>query len=243
MRRRARGGVSTEEPEELPESADPLTSEVLPKEMEAPATGEGLGADECIRLGKMALDRYDYDACEGYFRSALKASGGGVEAALSLLELYVDHLGGYDRALAVSADFSSAVLKDERVKLLLGLSSVHSGHFEAAMDYVDRITESRVTEVYLPAARYFMENGIETLAAKALAKLKTYAGAAQRAEVLELEGRLQLQMAEQMTPLEKEMMNAWEADRPDAALALADIIISVLPDNKERKRLFPARKR
>ena len=118
----------------------------LPKEMEPAATGEDLSTDECIRLGKIALDRYDYDACEGYFRSALKASGGGVEAAVLVLELYVDHLGGYDKALAVSADFSSVALKDERVRLLLGLSSVHSGHFEAAMDYVDRITQSRVTE-------------------------------------------------------------------------------------------------
>ena len=230
-------GVSAEDPEEAPETADPLMGDGLQKEMEPVATGEDLSADECIRLGKIALDRYDYDACEGYFRSALKASAGGVEAAVSVLELYVDHLGVYDKALAVSADFSSVALKDERVKLLLGLSSVHSGHFEAAMDYVDRITHSRVAEVYLPAARHFIEKGIETFAAKALSKLKTYAGGAQRVDVEELERQLRLRMAEQMTPLEKDMMKAWEEDRLDAALTLADKIMSVLPDNREAQQV------
>lgn len=225
-------GVSAEDPEEAPETTDSRMGDGLPEEKE-PAAGEGLSVDACIRLGNIALDRYDYDACEGYFRSALKVSGGGTEAAVSVLELYVDHLGVYDKALAVSADFSSAALKDERVKLLLGLSSVHSGHFEAAIDYVDRLTQSRVTEVYLPAARYFIENGIETLAGKALSKLKIYANATQRAEVEELEGRLRLRMAEEMMPLEKDMMNAWEEDRLDTALELANRIMTVLPDNRE----------
>ena len=229
--------VSAEDPVEVPETADPLMGDGLQKEMAPAATGEGLSADECIRLGKIALDRYDYDACEGYFRSALKASGGGVEAAVSVLELYVDHLGVYDKALAVSADFSSVALKDERVKLLLGLSSVHCGNFEAAMDYVDRITQSRVVEVYLPAARYFIEKNIETFAAKSLSKLKTYAGAAQRVDVEELELQLRLRTAEQMMPLEKDMMKAWGEDRLDAALVLADKIMSVLPDNRAAQQV------
>ncbi len=229
--------VSAEDPVEVHETADPLMGDGLQKEMEPAATGEGLSADECIRLGKIALDRYDYDECEGYFRSALKASGGGVEAAVSVLELYVDHLGVYDKALAVSADFSSVALKDERVKLLLGLSSVHCGNFEAAMDYVDRITQSRVVEVYLPAARHFIEKNIETFAAKSLSKLKTYASAAQRVDVEELERQLRLRTAEQMMPLENDMMKAWGEDRLDAALALADRIMSVLPDNRAAQQV------
>ena len=224
-----------ENPTEVPEIGGPRIGNGLP-EVPAP-TDENLSADESIRLGKKALDIYDYDACEGYFKSALKASSGGIEAAVLVLELYVDHLGTYEKALEVSADFSSGTLRNETVRLLLGLASVHCGHFKRAMDYVDRISDARVAEIYLPAARHFIEEDIETLATKALSKLKSYANASQQLDIQDLEQTFQLKKAEHVTPLEKEMVQAWKEGRLDAALNLADRIMSILPENKEAQQV------
>ena len=223
---------------EFLEARDPATGNGLSEEMGLPLVDENLSADVCIRMGRKALDIYDYDACEKYFRSALRISGGRVEAAVGLLELYVDHLGVYEKALEVSEDFPSGTLRDEMVRLLMGLASVHCGHFEQATDYVDRISDPRVSDVYLAAARYYIEERAETLAAKALSKLKSYADVSQEADVQKLDRQLRLLRAEQVVPLKKDMAQAWEAGRLHEALDLAERILLILPDNPEARKVY-----
>ena len=218
---------------EVPETGGPPSRNGLPEETAPAPTNENLSADKCIRLGKNALDIYDYDACEKHFRLALKATGGGIEAAVLMLELYVNHLGAYEKALGVSADFSPGALRDDTVRLLLGLASVHCGHFRRAMDYVDRISDARVAEIYLPAARHFIEEDIETLATKALSKLKSYATASHQVDIQDLDQKFRLKKAEHIKPLENEMAQAWKEGNLDAALNLADRIMLILPENRE----------
>ena len=93
---------------------------------------EDLSVNELMNLGRKALEGYDYDACERYYLRVLEASHGGLEPALCILELFVDHLAAHEKALAVSESFSKSAAKDKGVKILLALSAARCGRWSAA---------------------------------------------------------------------------------------------------------------
>lgn len=223
--------------QETPGSSDPLSADSLSRDIGAEERDVDLTVDEWISLGKKALDAYDYEACERYYMHALKASSGGLEPALCVLELLVEHLAAYEKALDVSALFSAAAGKDQRVRILLGLSSAHCGHFEQALDYIDRISDPRVVDIRLLVAEHFIKEGDENRAAKTLSNLKSHENVERKPAIDRLEQKFLSLRAGKLEHVEKEMILAWEDGRSDVALELAERILSLLPRNKAAQQV------
>ena len=222
---------------ETPGSSDPLSDDPLSRNGGMKGGDEDISVNDWIDLGQKALDAYDYDACERYYMHALKASRGGLEPALCVLELLVDHLAAYERALDVSTSFSREAGKDRRVRILLGLSSARCGHFEQALDYIDRISDPRVVEIHLLAAGNFVREGDENRAAKALSNLKSYENLERKTEIDKLEQEILALKARKLEHVEKEMILAWEEGRSNLGLELAERILSSLPQNKAAQQV------
>ncbi|MCP4690469.1 MAG: hypothetical protein GY859_20610, partial [Desulfobacterales bacterium] len=82
------------------------------------SAGKGLerySLDELLRLGGRALEAYDYEACEAYYCRAFALSHGGLEAARSLLEFFVDHLAAYEKAMDLAGSLSADAKKNKDV--------------------------------------------------------------------------------------------------------------------------------
>lgn len=222
---------------ETPGSIEQLSNDSLSRNGELKERDEDISVNDWIDLGQKALDAYDYDLCERYYLKALKASRGGLEPALCVLELFVDHLAAYEKALDVSASFSTAAGKDRRVRILLGLSSVRCGHFEQALDYIARISDPRLVEIYLLVAGHFVREGDENRAAKALSNLKSYGNLEQESEIDKLEQEILRLKTKKLKHVEKEMILAWEEGRSDLGLEMAERILSSLPQNKAAQQV------
>ncbi|MBW2205026.1 MAG: hypothetical protein JRF52_13380, partial [Deltaproteobacteria bacterium] len=222
---------------ETPGSIEQLSNDPLSRNGGLKERDEDISVNDWINLGQKALDAYDYDLCERYYLKALKASRGGLEPALYVLELLVDHLAAYEKALDISASFSTAAGKDRRVRILLGLSSARCGHFEQALDYIARISDPRVVEIYLLVAGHFVRERDENRAAKALSNLKSYENLEQESEIDKLEQEVLRLKTKKLEHVEKEMILAWEEGRSDLGLELAERILSSLPQNKAAQQI------
>jgi len=208
-----------------------------PQNDKAGKRDEALSEEELVNLGQKALEEYEYDACEKYYLRALDASHGGLEPALAILDFFVDHLAAYEKALAISELFSTSTEKDKRVKSLLALAAAHCGQVEKSLDYIDRISDPCVVEVYLFAVRHFIQQGDESRAAELLSVLKSYENADSKPEIDELETKIISLKAKKIEPVEEEMIQAWQQGSSRDALDLADSILSLLPQNKAARKI------
>lgn len=192
---------------------------------------------EMIRAGRKALENYDYETAEIYFLRALKASGGGLEPALSILNVYVDHLAAYEKALALWESFSRITRKNENVRMLMAIAAAGCGRFEAALTYADGVTEPRIVEACLPVAKHLVRNGEDARVERILTVLKSFDDVALKPEVENLERELLAVRARKVEPVEKAMMQAWRQGRFQEAVELSNRILSVLPQNKAACRV------
>jgi len=215
-----------------PSSAAQYSQRSNEKEIE-----EDLSKDELINLGQNALTEYDYDACEAYYRRALKLSPDDLDPVLSLLELFVDHLAAYEKAMDLSNSISTSVKKNEKVKTLLALAAARCGRIDRALEYIKRAADPGVSEVYLISANHFMQQGDIDAASKLLSVLKSFEQAELEPEIEKLERNIQSLQAKSLEPIEQEMILAWQQGRTKASLNLADRLLSVSPENKAARRI------
>jgi len=201
---------------------------------------EDLPVEEWIKLGKMAMAAYDFEASERYYLNALKKSRGHIEPALCVLELFVEHLGAYEKALDVSKLFSSATGKDQRVKVLLGLSFAHCGQFDQALKSIDRISDPRTVDITLLSIEHFIKKGDENRAARGLSSLKSHERGymERKSDIARLEHELRALRAGKLKHVEEEMSQAWKERRYEVALEGAEKIVALLPENKAARKVM-----
>lgn len=198
---------------------------------------EELSERELINLGRQALEEYDYAACEEYYHRAFGMSYGGLDAALCLLELFVDHMATYEKAIALSRSFSKSTKKDKRVKILLSLAAARCGRIDSALKYIDRVSEPSTSEVYLLAVRHFIQQGDSDRAAKHLAVLRNFEQVGLEFEIDKLEQDIHSLLTKSLEPVEQEMIRAWEQGYSEEALDLTDRLLSAWPQNKAALRI------
>ena len=202
------------------------------------AKEENLTEDEFIQRGHNALAEYDYDACEKYYRRALKLSPDNLDSVLPLLELYVDHLAAYEKALALSDSVSTRVKKNDEVKIFLALAAARYGRIDSALEYIKRIIHPSASEIYLISANHFAEKGDVKRASEFLGILRSLEQAEFQPEVEELDRKIQSLQAKEFEPIEQEMVSAWKQGRSKESLGLADKLLSVSPENKAARRIY-----
>jgi len=203
----------------------------IPERTQAEDPGGSLSPDELVRLGRKALAEYDYEACEQYYRRALESSPDHLDAILSLLEFYVDHLAAYEKALALSDSIPSRAKKNDAVRIPLALAAARCGQVDRALDYIKRIIHPNASEVYLICLHHLIQNGDTERSSELLGILNSLEQAELRPELEELGRKIRSLKAKELKPLEQEMMCAWQQGRTKASLDLADRILSESPEN------------
>ena len=246
---RSGGSSSPAETSGKPLSRDSF-SDVSSQPSDVSAEGEmddGLSADEWIRLGRSALEEYDYDSCEDRFLKALHVSKGGTDAALALLELYMDHLAAYEKAadLRESVSLKSYAFcgkpedpkKAELANVLMAIADAYCGRIESALESVRRSSHPDASKVYLAAVRHFIEKGDEPQARTLLSRLATFDDPALSPEIDVLAKDVESLKTNRLKPKTRKMISEWKLGNEVAALALADEILSEMPENKDACRI------
>jgi len=198
---------------------------------------KNLTKDELIALGQNALAEYDYDACEKYYHSALKASPDDSAPTLFLLELYVDYLAAYEKALELSNTISIGEKKNDKVKVLLSLAAARSGRIELALEYIKHTSHPKTSEVYLLSVKHFIQKGDINRASHFLNELASFEQAELNLEMEQLAKNIQSLRAKSLEPIEQEMIFAQQQGRTEDSLKLADRILLVSPENKAARRI------
>ena len=230
---------STESSETAFHSSKPYSTTDTAKHPQSSKTEvkEELSKDELIQRGHNALAEYDYDACETYYRRAVKLSPDSPDSVLSLLELYVDHLAAYEKALALSDSVPRSVKKSDEVEILLALAAARCGRIDSALEHIKRIIHPSASEVYLISANHFVQEGDLKGASELLGILKSFEQVELEPEVEELDKKIQSLQAKEFEPIEQEMISAWQQGRTRESLGLADRLLSVSPENKAARRI------
>jgi len=198
---------------------------------------KNLTKDELISLGQNALAEYDYDACEKYYHSALKATPDDPTPTLLLLELYVDYLASYEKALELSNTISIDVKKNDKVKIFLALAAARSARIDLALEYIKHVSHPKASEVYLLAVKYFIQKANIERASHFLNELASFEQPELNLEIEQLAKNIKSLRAKSLEPIEQEMILAKQQGRTEDSLKLADRILSVSPENKAARRI------
>ncbi|NIM10557.1 MAG: hypothetical protein GTO45_01055, partial [Candidatus Aminicenantes bacterium] len=193
--------------------------------------------NELINWGRQALEEYDYETCEDYFYRAFIMSRGSIEAALTILEFFVDHLAAYEKAIALMDSLSASAKKDEDVKVLLALAAVRLGNIDQALDYLGRALHPRASEVYLLGARHFVTRGNVDRAKELQGVLKSFELDELQPEIDRLENDIRKLCLKSLKPVEQEMVFAWQQGEQDKAVKLAQQLLVEWPQNKDARRI------
>ncbi len=204
----------------------------------AAAGKEEYSQKELINLGRQALEEYDYIACEDYFYRAFKMSRGGIEAALTILEFFVDHLADYEKALALADSLPARTKKNEDVKVLLALAAVRLGNIEQALNILGRVLHRRASEVYLQSTKHFVTQGNLDRAKELQAVLKSFELDQLQPEIIQLENDIHGLLIKGLEPVEQEMLFAWQQGEQEKAVKLAEQLLVQWPENREARRIL-----
>jgi hypothetical protein len=198
---------------------------------------EEYSQNQLIDLGRQALEEYDYETCDDYFYRAFIMSRGGIEAALTILEFYVNHLALYEKAIALADSLSASAKKDEDIKILLALAASRLGNIDRALDFLGSLVQPRASEVYLLGAKYFVTEGNVHRAKELQAVLKSFELDELQPEIIQLENDIERLRRKSLEPAEQEMLFAWQQGEWEQAVKLARQLLVEWPQNKDARRI------
>ncbi len=203
----------------------------------ATAAKKEYSPNELIDLGRQALEEYDYATCEDYYRGAFTISRGGIEAALPILEFFVDHLAAYEKAIALTDSLSESAKKDEDVKTLLALAAVRLGNIDDALDILGRVLHPRAAEVYLLCARHFVTRGNADRAKEFPGVLKSFELDELQPEIDKLENDIRGLRLKDLEPARREMLSTWRKGDREKTVELARQLLVEWPQDKDARRI------
>lgn len=205
---------------------------------EAGPVEEKLSVSELLQLGRKALEEFDYERSKALYRRSLERSGGGLEPAIALLEILIEHLAAYEEALALSEFFSPSTLKDKGVRIQLAIAYARLNRIESALATIQRIVEPEAAEVYYLAVKHFIAQQGEKQALDQMAPLKACGSTEFLLETGELEREIQALQDKRLEPLEEEMLRSWQEGAVEEASGLAQRLLSLMPENKAARRIL-----
>ena len=158
--------------QDSPELRDSLKADSPAPSAQPKPTLTERSEEELLQLGRKALDEFDYEKSEAFYRQALQRSEGGLQPALALLEILIEHLAADEKALALSESFSASTLKDKGIRIRLATAYARLDRIEPALATIRRIVEPEAAQVYYLAAKHFIAQQEEEQALNQLASLK-----------------------------------------------------------------------
>ncbi len=197
----------------------------------------GLSENELMQLSKNALDEYDYTACENYCRRALEISLGGIEPVLLLLELFIDYLATYNKAILLAESLSPNIKKDKRIKAFLALAAARSGNINLALEQIGSSTLPQSFEVRLIALKYFITQEDVASGKRQLSALKAFERDDLNTTINKYENDIEIIEAKKLEPQETMILQTWEKSQFKEAVMLADKLLSEHPRNKIARKI------
>ncbi|MEI7672790.1 MAG: hypothetical protein WCK00_11825, partial [Deltaproteobacteria bacterium] len=204
---------------------------------------DNISAEELLDMGRKALEEYDYERCELYYRRAIAKAPGNVESVAALLDLWVNHLGADEKALDLAKSLSSLVKKDNNVRIILGLACAHLNHIDHALAWIENSLEPEVAEIYALGVTHFIKQFDNARASEMLLSLKSCQSGFFASRIVELEKDVKTLHVKSLEPLEDEMAQAWQAGDFEKASRLADRLLSLLPENRAAQKIMIEQKR
>jgi len=206
-----------------------------------PQSLDQYSAEELMKIGRVAFEEYDYDTSEKIYRRACNSVYTDPEPARALLELYVDYLASYGKAIEFFNSLSATVKKDDTVRGLYALALARDGQVEQAIEIISDPGAPRGSEIYLIAGHQFIENGDYERASQCHGALVSSELPGLKSELNKLEDKIIWLRSEHIKPMEVTMLEAWEAGEYHEAVRYADELLAQVPENREGlriKRLF-----
>lgn len=191
-----------------------------------------------IQKGLDAFAEYDYEACETYYTQSFKRSNGSLEATLALFEFLVDHMAAYESVIRLSETVSKDAAKNPDVKTYVALAAARMDDISRALEWIGNIVTPQALEVYLLAAKHFVEDKNEERTKEMLSLLKASQQAGIRPEVDTIEQKLRELQENRLRPLETEMLQAKERGEKDSATKLAQKLLGKWPQNKAAQEIL-----
>ena len=221
------------------EGFEPGLNQSHPETKAAPRIGDDAYCmNDTLALGRKALTEFDYEACELHGRAALGMAGDDPFPAVLLLELYVDHIADYEKALDLANSLPTRVQSDETVEAYLILALARSGRIDEAVEHARRTVTPKPPEVYFLAAEHYVGQDDIDRASSCLNELESIDPGEFRSNAAQLRQRIQAIRAKRLEPDERKMLDDLKEGRIKEALKLADSILAVLPANKAAQRVL-----
>ncbi len=195
-----------------------------------------LSTDELLRLGRGAIEAYDYDEARGYLSMALERSGGEFHCALPLLELLVDHLAADQEALTLEEELPAKVLRRPEIRILLALAAVRCGEKEKAEKWIFGIEGARAAEVFIPLATFSLRAEEVQEAERLLAHARRHNPA--HPELDSLSREIDRLRASKRKPLEEELTRVYERGDMEEAEGLANGLIEKWPKSRVARSIL-----
>ena len=192
---------------------------------------------ELVTRARRLLDEYDYQGCERFLPQACSQAGGDPTPWEALLELYIDHLAAYDRALDVAKGIPARLRQEERIRGLLALAHARLDQPEQAMALLTKKLPARGSEACLYAGLAFAGRGDVEQAAACYHRLQTRDLPDLQDLVLDLGKRIEQLRAEENRPEIEKMEQAYAEGDLDLALELATGLLQRDPSRREAERI------
>lgn len=189
-----------------------------------------LSTDELLRLGRGAIEAYDYDEARGCLSLAFNRSVGEFHCALPLLELLVDHLSADREALALEEDLPTKVLRRPEVRTLLALAAARCGEREKTEKWIFGIEGARAAEVFIPLVSSVLRSEDVQEAERLLAHARRHNPA--HSELRRLSEEIDRLRAGKRKPLEEELTRVFERGDMEEAERLANGLIEKWPKSR-----------
>ncbi len=231
------GGLFTERRRDDPESGFSMTSQ-----METPlkfdTEDESLSVEALLQRGREALDEYDYELSETYFRKAVYESSGSISASSCLLMLYVDHLAAYDKAIDLLEILPAVVIKESLISRFLALAAAKTDRIDMALEMISNVSGSRPAEVYLRVFRHYRDRADVEQSERYLNLLKKSDDSHLVCSVKTVEEELKQLKTREIAASESQMQTAWDAGNLADATGFAEQILTEQPKHKQAQKIL-----
>lgn len=131
------------------------------------------GVETLLRLGRDALEAYDYQEAEVCFEKACSQEPGNADAAAQLLEFFVEHLGTFEKGLALISNARFPLT--DKIRVLGALAAARTQRFDEASTLALGVSDERLSEVWLSKADDAIRTGRWSDATEAVETARTMA--------------------------------------------------------------------
>jgi tetratricopeptide (TPR) repeat protein len=195
-------------------------------------------AADALRVGRDALEAYDFDGARTFFEEAFRSTRGDEPAATALVGLLVDHLGADEEALALSNRLSPEASRSPDLRVLLAQAAQRIGNAAAALDWLRGVENLRAVEMLEVIGSGAAQRGDRALAEAAMVQIRLRDD--RNAAIARVQLLIREHSAREREPEEVEIQRQMQAGAWKQAEALSRELLQKHPDSAVARQCLRA---